>query len=65
MQFNSILTFPRMEEAKAKYLIQFGINSDLCSVLLEDMKNIPFTFCFDEIATLHINKLLLGSAVVM
>lgn len=54
-----------MEEAKAKYLIQFGINLDLCSVLLEDMKNIPFTFCFDEIATLHINKLLLGSAVVM
>lgn len=54
-----------MEEAKAKYLIQFGINSDLCSVLLEDMKNIPFMFCFDEIATLQINKLLLGSAVVM
>ena len=46
----------KMEETKAKYFIQFGIYLHLHSMLLEDMKNMPFTFLFDETTTSQIKK---------
>ena len=44
----------KLEETKAKYFIQFGIY--LCSILLEDMKNMPFTFRFGETTNSQIKK---------
>ena len=46
----------KMEETKTKYFIQFGIYLHLISVLLEDMKNMPFTFRFDETTTSQIRS---------
>ena len=46
----------KMEETKAKYFIQFGIYQHLRSMLLEDLKNMPFTFRFDETTTSQIMK---------
>ena len=46
----------KMEETKAKYFIQFGIYLHLHSMLPEDMKNISFTFRFDETTTSQIKK---------
>ena len=45
-----------IEETKAKYFIQFGIYPHLRSILLEDMKNMPFTFRFDETTTSPVKK---------
>ena len=46
----------KMKETKAKYFIQFGIDPHLHSMLLEDMKNISFTFRFDKTTTSQIKK---------
>ena len=46
----------KMEETKTKYFIQFGIYPHLISVLLENMKNMPFTFRFDETTTSQIRS---------
>ena len=46
----------KMEETKAKYFIQFGIYLHLRSMLPDDMKNMPFTFCFEEMTTSHIKN---------
>ena len=44
----------KLEETKAKYFIQFGIY--LCSILLQDMKNMPFMFRFGETTNSQIKK---------
>ena len=41
----------KMEETKAKYFIQCGIHPHLCSILLENMKNMLFMFHFNETTT--------------
>ena len=46
----------QMEEIKAKYFIQFGVYLHLHSMLLEDLKNMPFTFLFDKTTTSQIKK---------
>ena len=46
----------KMEETKAKYFIQFGICPYLRFMFLEDMKNMPFMFRFDETTTSQIKK---------
>lgn len=46
----------RQGETKTKYTIQYGIYPYLKDLLLDDIKNVAFTFKFDESTTQQVNK---------
>lgn len=46
----------KVGETKIKYVIQFGIVPYFKEKLKDDLKNVPFTFKFDETTTQQVNK---------
>ena len=41
---------------EVKYNIQFGIAPYLKDIILNELKELPFSFCFDEATTSQIKK---------